>query len=142
MRHIMVATDGSKGADRALDFAMEMAKGLGARLSVLTVAGDLPADEMKKLHSAEGDVWGALDSMSRQILRHATERARQIGVSITKSHAAWGDPAEAIIDAIGRDSVDMVVVGRRGRGQLAGLLMGSVSQKVVTLAPCVVIVVP
>jgi nucleotide-binding universal stress UspA family protein len=39
-------------------------------------------------------------------------------------------------------SVEMLVVGRRGRRQLAGLLLGSVSQKLVTLAPCIVIVVP
>jgi nucleotide-binding universal stress UspA family protein len=39
-------------------------------------------------------------------------------------------------------SVEMLVVGRRERRQLAGLLLGSVSQKLVTLAPCIVIVVP
>ena len=36
----------------------------------------------------------------------------------------------------------MLVVGRRGRGRLSGLLLGSVSQKVASLAPCIVIVVP
>jgi nucleotide-binding universal stress UspA family protein len=80
--------------------------------------------------------------ISNQILRRVQERAQRLGVSTVKTHIAWGDPAEAIIAAVHRETVDAVVVGRRGRGQLAGLLLGSVSQKVVTLAPCIVIVVP
>jgi len=56
--------------------------------------------------------------------------------------SGWGDATEAIIEAVRREQVDAIVIGRRGRGRLAGLLLGSVSQKVASLAPCIVIVVP
>jgi nucleotide-binding universal stress UspA family protein len=54
----------------------------------------------------------------------------------------WGDPAEAILDVASREKVDAIVLGRRGKGPLTRLLMGSVSQKVTSLAPCIVVVVP
>ena len=54
----------------------------------------------------------------------------------------WADPAEAIIEAARVGQADTIVIGRRGRGRLAGLLLGSVSQKVASLAPCIVTIVP
>ena len=142
MRHIMVVTDGSQGADRAVDVAADFAKTLGGELSILTVGGNLSGDEMRQIARAERDLGDALDAISNQILMQSKERARRIGVSTVKVEVAWGDPAEAIIETARREQVNAIVVGRRGRGQLAGLLLGSVSQKVASLAPCIVIVVP
>ncbi|MGZ3410987.1 MAG: universal stress protein [Xanthobacteraceae bacterium] len=74
---------------------------------------------------------------------HSAEaRARQNGLSKVSRRTGWGDPAEAIMRMIESEAVDTVVLGRRGHGQLMGLVLGSVSQKVVSLAPCIVIVVP
>jgi nucleotide-binding universal stress UspA family protein len=67
---------------------------------------------------------------------------RQAGITSTKTNLFWGNPTEAIIETIRREKVDAIVVGRRGHGQLSGLVLGSVSQKLCSLAPCVVIVVP
>jgi nucleotide-binding universal stress UspA family protein len=142
MRHIMVATDGSEGADRAIDVAAAVAKALGADLSVLTVGGNLSSEEMRQLARAEGDLGDALESLSNEILRRAKDRAQRIGVPAARLQVAWGDAAETIIEAARRERVDAIVIGRRGRGRLAGLLLGSVSQKVASLAPCIVIVVP
>ena len=77
-----------------------------------------------------------------QILIAAKERAQRIGAPTEQVQTGWGDPAQVIIEMARRDNVDAIVIGRRGRGQLAGLLLGSVSQKVATLAPCMVIIVP
>jgi len=142
MRHILLATDGSSGAERAGDVAAEFVKATGGELSILTVGGNLSRDEMEQLARSERNIGDALDALSEHILMTAEERSRRFGVSHIQRHVGWGDPAEVILETAERIHADAIVVGRRGRGRLAGLLLGSVSQKVATLAPCVVIVVP
>lgn len=142
MKHILLATDGSSGADRATEVAAKLAKAMGAQLSILTVSGNLSADEMRQLKRAEGDLGDALEGLSKHVLWNAAERAKRTGVSKATMHSAWGDAAEQIIEVASREQADAIVMGRRGCGRLAGLLLGSVSQKVVTLAPCTVIVIP
>lgn len=137
-----MATDGSSGADRAVDVAAEFAKAVDGNLSIITVAGNLSGEELRQIARAERNTTDVLESLSTQTLMAAKERAQRFGVSTIQMKTAWGDPAEAIIEAVRREHADAIVVGRRGRGQLAGLLLGSVSLKVASLAPCTVIVVP
>lgn len=142
MNRIMVATDGSAGADRAIDFAARLAQGLNAELLILTVAGDLPAEDMRALSRCEQDVGSALDSAAEQLVLAASARASAAGASRLRHSFLWGEPAEAIIAQAERENADLIVVGRRGRGRLTGLLLGSVSQKLVSLAHCPVVIVP
>jgi nucleotide-binding universal stress UspA family protein len=83
-----------------------------------------------------------MEGAANKVLGQARKRALRIGVRTVKLQTGWGDPAESIIDTVRREKADMLVVGRRGRGRLSGLLLGSVSQKLATLAPCVVVIVP
>lgn len=142
MRRILVATDGSEGAGRAVDLASQLARMSGAELRILTVGGNLPVEEMQRLSLAERDVGAVLEMLSDQVLKDAMAQAQRSGVAKVEVEACWGDAAEAIIHAARHRDIDTVILGRRGRGRLVGLLLGSVSQKVVSLAHCVVIVVP
>ncbi len=142
MRHIMLATDGSAGADRAVDVAAELAKALGARLSIVTVAGNLSGEETRDLARAEKNIGDALEALSMQILTAAEKRAQRMGITDIQLQVGWGDAALSIMEIAVREAADAIVLGRRGRGRLAGLLLGSVSQKVASLAPCTVIIVP
>ena len=142
MRHIMAATDGSESAGRAVDVAAKLAKAFASELLIVTVGGNLSYEDMRQLERAEGNVGEALDMLSNQILRAAKTQAERIGVDNIRLETVWGDPAQSIIDAAARGATDALVVGRRGRGQLAGLLLGSVSQKLASLAPCITVIVP
>ncbi len=143
LRQILVATDGSAGSDRAIDAAAQLAKSLGARLLILTVQDRLSRDTVEAFetieHVAEGDV---AEITAQNVLFRARKRAARAGATDVHLQTESGDPTEAILKVSKQRNADAIVVGKRGRGSLAGLLLGSVSQKLVTLAPCNVMVVP
>ena len=103
---------------------------------------NISGEEVARLARAEGSVAEAIDAIANSILRQAKERVQRAGISDVVVQSGWGDPAEVLIETARRKRADAIVMGRRGRGRLAGLLLGSVSQKVASLAPCTVIVVP
>ena len=77
----------------------------------------------------------------RNGLTEVRDRATAKGAKDVSVNVVLGDPAEQIL-AVAKDSqADMIVMGNRGHGPLAGLLLGSVAQKVIGLAPCAVVVV-
>lgn len=142
MQRILVGVDGSEGSDRATHVAAKLANALGAELVVLTVTGHVHADEIRQPGRAEGGVDEALDPVSSAILDEACACARRAGATAVNKEAAWGQAARCIVDAAIRHQADLIVVGRHGQARLAGLLLGSVAHKLVTLAPCPVMVVP
>jgi nucleotide-binding universal stress UspA family protein len=142
MTYIMAATDGSEGASRAVDVAAELAKASACDLLIVTVADRLMGEEVRQLARTGVSPGDILESFAAQTLGAAEASARRLGVKRIEVKTGWGDVTQSLLDVAVSSSAKMIVVGRRGRGQLAGLLLGSVSQKLVSLAPCPVLVVP
>ena len=144
IQNLMVAVDGSDAANRAIDAAAELARNAGGTLTIVSAAMPPASDQLAALPRQEGASADAFDQMAQQALTDAELRAGWSGLprSSIKSIFRWDDPAQMILDCIVSEKVDAVVVGRRGRGRLSGLLLGSVSQKLAVLSPCPVIIVP
>ena len=138
---IMVATDGSESSDRAVDVAAALAQLEKTSLVIVTVATPSPAAARREFQRIEGSAADPSETAAQAILMDAQQRAGWAAVK-ARTVMLWGDPAEEIIKAVVDEKVDALVVGRRGHGKLAGLLLGSVSQKLVSLSPCMVTVVP
>lgn len=154
-KRILVAVDGSPNAWAALDHAVTLAKGVGAevlgvihvRPSLVTLSYAYGFDHTAALHLdlarriAEELQEG--EKVSRSLLQEAAERARAAGLEGTKvvSHAEEGAIVRQILDVVKREGYDLLVIGSRGMGRAAGLLLGSVSQSLVANMPCSVMVV-
>lgn len=138
INNILVATDASPGANRAINFAADIAGKYDATLHLLYAVREmqLPAElkkmaEVEKITGARTDV---LDFVGRKILGDAEVRAAKKGATKVKSTLEHGDPATVILRYAKRRKVDLIVLGTRGLGQVKGMLMGSVSRKVTNLA--------
>ena len=134
---ILVATDASPAANRAVALAIEIAVKHEAALDIVYVVRDLQLPdklrgmaEVENMAGARGEV---LMFVAEQILGDARERARAGGVGEVHTHVGRGDPAGAIIAQAKRRRSDLIVLGTRGLSKTKGLLLGSVSRKVANL---------
>ena len=140
---ILVGTDDSPGANRALNEATDLAARLGAELIIVYVQPSHLTEDLERLRFIEhASMDEILKAASLEILGRAKDGAKEIGATNVRIVLGAGDPASFILQLAEREQVDFVVVGKRGRGQLAGLLIGSVSQKLASLASCKVVIVP
>jgi nucleotide-binding universal stress UspA family protein len=145
MNRILVATDGSEGAARAIDYAARRAKADGAELLIVNVIGGYGLPEtafMAFTNDRDVLLKELLASQSAATLTTARDRAREAGASTIILESRTGEAAQTIIDIAHEKKADAIVVGKRGAGLVAGVLLGSVSQKLVSLSPLPLTVVP
>jgi len=146
MKRIVVAVDRSEASLRAVDAAADLAGKYDADLVVVMVVRDIAesdpgADAYARMeHIQESAEALAIDSV-RSGLHEICDRAAAQGAPRVAVDVLTGDAAEELL-AYARDgAADLLVMGSRGHGRLVGLLLGSVVQKLVGLAPCPVLVV-
>ena len=143
MKKILVACDNSGASNRAVTFAAKIAVMERAKLSLVAIGEIGSSHDLQEFARIEsGTVADVLEADARLTLDHAKALAAKAGVEHVETFMAFGDVAAAILDTIKASSADVLVVGKRGRGRIAGLLLGSVSQKLAALAPCTVAIVP
>jgi nucleotide-binding universal stress UspA family protein len=144
MKRVLVATDGSEGAERAVDYAARLAKSNAAELLIVNIVGFELPDRLIREFTRSQHAWldELLLSISAETLQKAEDRARSLGATTIHRESRAGETAQTIIDIAQEKQVDIIVVGKRGAGRVAGLLLGSISQKLVSLAPLPVTVVP
>jgi len=145
MKFVLVATDGSASAGRAVALAAEIARTFDATLHIVNVLeGYSAASEALECHpsSIETPSFETVSCTATEILQKARERAASLGARRVEIETRTGPVAETILEIARDEGADTIVVGKRGHGRVAGLLLGSVSQKIVCEAFCPVLVAP
>ncbi len=122
---IVLGYDGSEGSEKATDLALSLARKYGATVVVCHAFGQTPVT----LDS--GEVKGFVQPVA--------ERLRTAGVSAEIS-IPDDLPAEGILRAADESRADLIIVGSRGRGTFADLLLGSTAERVIRFAKVPVMV--
>jgi len=134
-KNIVLAYDGSKFSNKALQEAISIAKSSGGSLLILSIV-DI-TDEF------ESEAPGLTDKMTEKLLKlaqKALEKAVDAKVK-AKVEVHVGDAYEMIVDISRKKKADIIVMGSHGKTGLTRLLMGSVTSRVIGHAPCSVLVV-
>ncbi|MCS5716555.1 universal stress protein [Herbiconiux sp. CPCC 205763] len=137
---IVVGHDGSAQADDALVTALELATALSAPLVIVRAWSIDTAPRGALFHDGFASPFSEVDARVRDLLIEETQsiRERHPGVAV-EYQGVLGQPAEVLIE-VSRNA-RMLVVGSRGRGGFASLMLGSVSEQCVRHATCPVLVV-
>jgi nucleotide-binding universal stress UspA family protein len=140
---IVVGTDGSDTAGKAVDAAVELARPASATLEIVSAYEPVPA---QRLRAGARQVPADLEWMVNPredveaTLAEAAGRVRAAGLT-ARTYAREGDPADAILDVAEERGSDLIVVGNRGMTGAKRFLLGSVPNRVSHHAPCSVLIV-
>ncbi len=139
---ILVGTDGSDTAGKAVVHAVRMASALRARLQIVSAYEPVPERRLRieRVH-VPTDVQVNMREEVLALLEAARQGAEAAGVARVETFARVGDAADAILDVAEEQVSDLIVVGNKGMAGATRFLLGSVPNKVSHHAPCSVLIV-
>jgi nucleotide-binding universal stress UspA family protein len=140
-RHILIATDGSELAQKAVTQGLELASRLEASVLVATVSepwtmigGPLPTPSVIATYEK------AAVGQALRITSQVVELAKKANVACAPMHVADKHPADGILEAATNNGCDLIVMASHGRGGLGRLLLGSVAMDVLVRSPVPVLI--
>ena len=146
--HMLVAVDGSRHATRAVEVAAQMAVACGGKISLVHVTRNA---SFRKLHEDVSAVERSehmqfsntdlLEMVGHDVLAEAEQVARGMGAANVATETRIGRPGDEIVEAAEAVGADLIVTGTRGLSDLPGILLGSVSHRIIHLASIPVLVV-
>lgn len=136
--HILISYDGSANSKKALEYGIDFAMHAGAALTIATVFEKVP-DYLPDPQRQEVVAW--MEAEARRTAEMGAEQARACNIEKVNVNVLEGMPAECILSAAEVNSCDCIVVGARGKGEMAEVLLGSVSDRLVRHSKVPVLVV-
>jgi nucleotide-binding universal stress UspA family protein len=142
LQRILVPTDFSLHSQKALTYAAAFAEKFGAELFVLHVFQDLAVFQPDAV-AVGPPVMPPVEELAaaaRTSLQRVIQEQNFKGFKVTPE-VREGSPFDEIVDFAKEKNIDLIIMGTHGRGWLAHVLLGSVTQKVIRKSPCPVLTV-
>jgi nucleotide-binding universal stress UspA family protein len=145
--HILLPTEGSELAEKGVDQGIELARRLGAKLTILTVSEPLPvhigaAEAAWTAAAAMADYDEHQASAAKALLAKAKAKAEAAGASAETVHMPRSQPADSIVEIAKSRGCDLIVMASHGRRGFRRLILGSQTAEVVARSPVPVLVIP
>lgn len=144
-KKILVAIDGSKSAIKALDRAVELQALTGAELYLICVYKHHSLFEASLSMVRPSDIQipdQALSEFAKEVVEHAKKHALERGAKGVRGFVKGGKPSKIIVAFASDNGFDLIVVGSRGtHSDKDGMILGSVSHRVASMARCATLVV-
>ena len=137
-KSIVLALDGSEGAKRGIPIAVELAKAGEAKIVIAHVEERMATKGRAPLEVDEDEIQAELRAMVKDFAAEGIEASLEMGDVM----AGGAGTAHAIADIAERSKADLIVTGTRGHSPVAGLLVGSVTQRLLHIAKQPILVVP
>lgn len=134
---MLVANDGSPGGEKALVYALELARRLRIGVTMICVE-DIPPRPASISGSDEAPA--DEESVFDNVVASAKDLAETYGVKL-HAHVVPGHPFPSIVEFVGKNGYDLLVVGFMGHSAVYNRLIGSTADRLVEHAPCTVMVV-
>jgi nucleotide-binding universal stress UspA family protein len=136
-RHILIPTDGSELAEHAVTNGLSLAKSVGAKVSVIIVEApfdvySVPESRVQQMSEAFAKHAEQIKKHATSVLNHAAAAAKSAGVSCDTIQVEHEQPYQAIIAAAKDKGCDLIMMASHGRSGLSAVLLGSVTNKVLT----------
>ncbi|MDX6569014.1 MAG: hypothetical protein QOH15_1592 [Gaiellales bacterium] len=133
---IVLAIDGSESSDRALQHATMLAKEQGAHVRVVHVVEIAMGRGGGLVHLDEDALRAKFEQQTRDLVAAGVEAELEL------HSAPAGGPAHVIADVARRCNADLIITGTRGHTAVAGILLGSVTHRLLHVAHCPLLVIP
>jgi nucleotide-binding universal stress UspA family protein len=136
-RNILIATDGSQLAEKAVSHGLSLAKAVGAKVTTLIVEApfnvfNVPESQIRQMPAAFAQHAEHVKKHAAKVLSHAADAAKAAGVTCDTSQMEDDQPYRAIIKAAEDNGCDLIVMASHGRSGISAVLLGSVTNKVLT----------
>jgi len=136
-RHILIPTDGSELANRAVIHGLSLAKSIGAKITALVVEPtfnvyDVPFSKMFQMTNAFAEYAEHAKAHAARILTSVADSAKSNDVPCETTQVIHDHPYAAIVATAKERDCDLIVMASHGRSGIGAVVLGSVTTKVLT----------